>query len=205
MSNEGVELFPSKVVNGGGRLEDGGRDTSQPRSPQRRRRIEQSHPTFSSITRDLEVSDQSIRSSQRIDVIDDDLFPDKLGGRQLAAMDAPIVPPKSAKSTSLANRIQGSGEFSFRNGSQSQLELFPEKLAQQSSVELFPEKVGRIQSNVELFPEKVEASLQERISGKSLAERIREAEDDPSSRELFPGLVRRTGEPRRRRRAEDHF
>jgi len=140
-----------------------------------------------------------------MDVLDDDLFPDKLGGSQLAAMDAPIIPSKSAKTTSLATRIQGSGEFSFRNGSQSQLELFPEKLAQQSSVELFPEKVGQTQSNVELFPEKVEASLQERISGKSLAERIREAEEDPLSQELFPGLAQRTRERRRRRRAEDHF
>jgi len=141
-------------------------------------------------------------SSPRMDVVDEDLFPDKLGGRQLAAMDAPIIRFQSAKSTSLATRIQGSREFSFRNGSQSQVELFPEKLAQQTSVELFPEKLGRGQPSVELFPEKVGAGLEERISGKSLAARIREAEEDPSSR---PDLARGTRERRRRRRAEDHF
>jgi hypothetical protein len=116
-----------------------------------------------------------------MDVVNDDLFPEKVGDRSGPAMDGPQQP--------LATRIQA------------QLDLFPEKAPQESSIELFPEKV----LSVELFPEKVGGARGENIiEGKSLAERIREAEDDPSSRELFPDLARRN-DRRRRRKAEDHF
>jgi hypothetical protein len=172
-SNEGIELFPEKVANGA-RLDDR-RHTSPQRSSSRRRRIEQSHPTFSSIARDLEYSDQPARPSGRMDIVDDDLFPEKVGDRSGPAMDTPQLP--------LTTRIQA------------QVDLFPEKVAEESSVELFPAKV----QSVELFPEKVGGT-----SGKSLAERIRSAEEDSSNRELFPDLARRN-ERRRRRKAEDHF
>lgn len=197
-SNEDIELFPSKV-NGGARRDE--RDNSHSRSPQRRRRIEQSHRTFSSITRDLQYRDQPVRLSQRMDVEDDDLFPHKVGDRQQAAMDAPLPPSRSSKSATLGSRIPGSDDFSFRDVSQSQIELFPEKVGQ-SNIELYS-KIGR-QAGVELFPDKVKAGLDSRLSGKSLAERIREAED-PTSGDLFPNLARRTGERTRRRKAEDDF
>jgi hypothetical protein len=177
VSNEGIELFPSKVVNGRGDMEVR-RNPSSSRSPHRRRRNEQSYPTFSSIGRDRESSDP--------DGVHDDLFPDKVGNRQLPAMDMPL---------SLGSRAQVSDDFSAHNGSKALVELFPEKMGQKLSVQVFPEEVGG-QSDVELFPEKVGGSLGERIAGKSLAERILEADDD---------LAQRTGQRRRRRRAEDHF
>ena len=115
-----------------------------------------------------------------MDVVIDDLFPEKVGDRVGPAMDTPQA--------ALGSRIQA------------KVDLFPEKIPQESSIELFPEKV----EPVELFPDKFGGALGEKLTGKSLAERIRAAEDDPSNRELFPELARRN-ERRRRRKAEDHF
>jgi hypothetical protein len=130
-------------------------------------------------------------------VIDDDLFPEKVSdSRSGPAMDSP-QPPALPLSTRLQAQVD---LFPEKVPQESPIELFPEKIPQESTIELFPEKVH----SVELFPDKVGGARGESITGKSLAERIRDAEEDPSSRELFPELARRN-ERRRRRKAEDHF
>jgi hypothetical protein len=121
-----------------------------------------------------------------MDIVTDDLFPEKVDHRSGPAMDGPQAPL-------LSTQIQA------------QVDLFPEKVPRESSIELFPEKVQSVEGqSVELFPDKVGGARGESITGKSLAERIRDAEEDPSSRELFPELARRN-DRRRRRKAEDHF
>ena len=109
-----------------------------------------------------------------------DLFPDKIGNVKRAAMDSTQgATPRNISSTSmfLEDRISTGEAKTF---------------------------LDVTKNTVELFPDKVQKPLDERISGKSLTERIQD-DSEGGARELFPDLLRRSGGGRRRRKAEDHF
>ena len=166
-------MFPSKVTNV--RPSDRGEGNSRSRSPDRRRRIEGSHPGFAELVHTVSSSDQPRRPHRADQPID--LFPSKVSNVRRAAMDSlPAIPHRNVP-LSLEDRILPGEERTFHNASN---------------------------DSIELFPEKVPKSLDERISGNSLAERIQE-DGERGARELFPEMLRRGGEGRRRRRAEDHF
>jgi len=177
-SNEGVELFPAKVSNG---RPNEPRRSSRSRSPGRRRRIEGSHPAFTTILQTASSTEQTRRPSRRI-AESDDLFPDKLGNGGRAAMDGPVKVTTQASlsfdpDSSLQNRISTGEEFTIKG-------------AARKSVELFPEKTGLASGTTQ---------------SKSLADRIQDGPGQGAV-ELFPELLRGGGAGRRRRRkAEDHF
>jgi len=152
-SNEGVELFPSKVLHS--RRSDRRELGSRSRSPDQRR-SHRSDPTI-------------------------DLFPDKVTTLKRPTMDSMMgdVPQNTLRSgiLSVEDRLSPPEEITFLNASK---------------------------NTVELFPSKVQKSLEERISQKSLAERIQE-DGEGGAREMFPELLRRGGGGRQRRKAEDHF
>jgi len=172
-TNEGVELFPSKV--GTSRQRDRMESDSRSRSVERRRRIEGSHPAFANLVQTVSSTDQPKRLPRTSESLD--LFPDKVSNLKRAAMDSTTPQNISSASISLQDRISTGEEKPFLNASN---------------------------SAVELFPDKVQKPLDERISSKSLAERIQE-DSERGTKELFPDLLRRGRGGRRRRRAEDHF
>ena len=178
--NKGIELFPSKVSNAS--RDNGVELDSRSRSAARRGRIEEDHPVFATILQTVSSSEPPIRS--QMEGSSNDLFPSKIrGGQRVAAMDLPLLSTSSmapSSTTSLEGRI------SARNGASSS----------------DASNQGR-----ELFSAKAPVSLEGRISGPTLAERI-EGESSKGVRELFPELLRSgtgAGAGRRRRRAEDHF
>ena len=174
--NEGVELFPDKVSNKFRR--DVGKDDGGLRSPEQRKRIQGSHPTFANIVQTVVSSDQP-RRPRRTDE-PDDLFPSKLTIAGRAAMDsATITAPRS-----LVSSIPTSLEGHVSPGQGMIIENAPKP--------------------VELFPNKIPKALEETFEQKSLADRIQD-DNEPGARELFPELLRSGGGGRRRRRAEDHF
>lgn len=175
-TNEGVELFPSKVSSS--RQRDRMESDSRSRSAERRRRFEGSHPAFSNLVQTVSSTDQPKRPSRVTETMD--LFPDKIGNVKRAAMDSTQgVTPRNISSTSmfLEDRISTGEAKTF---------------------------LDVTKNTVELFPDKVQKPLDERISGKSLTERIQD-DSEGGARELFPDLLRRSGGGRRRRKAEDHF
>jgi Nuclear cap-binding protein subunit 3 len=170
--NEGIELFPSKLSNV--RQSDRPDRGSRSRSPDRRRRIEGSHPAFADLVHTVSSTDQPRRSHRTEQPID--LFPDKVGDLNHAAMDSLLGTPRNGP-VSLEDRILPGEERSFHDVSK---------------------------NVIELFPDRVQSSPVEGVSSKSLAERIQE-DGHGGAKELFPEMLRRGGGGRRRRRAEDHF
>lgn len=171
--NEGIELFPSKLS--GARQSDLPDRGSRSRSPDRRRRIEGSHPAFADLVHTVSSTNHLRRSNQTDQPID--LFPNKVGDVKRAAMDSLLgITPRNGP-VSLEDRIAPGEERSFHNASK---------------------------NTVELFPDRVQSSLDEAVSSKSLAERIRD-DGHGGAKELFPEMLRHGGGGRRRRRAEDHF
>jgi len=175
--NDEVELFPSKVSDRS-RRDHKGEEDSRSRSPEQRRRIQGSHPTFTNIVQTVSSSDQP-RRQHRTDE-PEDLFPSKIVVVGRAAMDSATstVPRRSlsTKVTSLEGRISPAQQMVVEDAS----------------------------NTIELFPNKISKTVGERMEQRSLAERIQE-DNETGARELFPELLRRGGAGRRRRRAEDHF
>ena len=95
------------------------------------------------------------------------------------------------------------GESAPNNSFQSHVSVPSVALEHRVSNEEIPLQ-NTASNQVELFPDKVQKPPEERITGKTLAERIQD-NDNTGVRELFPELVRRGGGTRGRRKAEDHF
>ena len=180
-SNQGIELFPSKLNNGtpSERIHNG----PQSRSPEyRRRRIKESHPVFSNIVHAVSPTDQKDRPARSEESFD--LFPVKAAELKRAAGESSLEPPSQYPSQNLSvPSVQLEGRIS------------DEEMPFQNEAN----------NSVELFPNKLRKSANDRIT-KTLAERIQD-DGGMSAKELFPDLVHRDGGTRRRRRrkAEDHF
>lgn len=182
-SNQGIELFPSKLNNGTHceRSHNG----PQSRSPEyRRRRIEGSHPVFSNIIHSVSPTDQK-NWPARSEESSFDLFPAKAAELRRAAGESILEPPS-------------------RHPSQNALSVPSIQLESHTSDEEMPSQ-NEANKSVELFPDKLRKPINDRIT-KTLAERIQD-DGSMSAKELFPDLVYRDGGTRRRRRrkAEDHF
>lgn len=171
--NEGVELFPSKLSNGGRTTRS--QIGSRPRSPGHRRRIEESHPVFTSLVNT--ISSIPSKGSPRIEEMED-LFPSKVESLNRSAMDSPLsVAPRKPPTYNTLLQDRVTPEINLLSDSN---------------------------ATIELFQDKVRKSLDEQSVGKSLAERIQDS-GDGEIKELFPEMLRHGGSRRRRRKAEDHF